>query len=100
MIVVLFWWVHLLVKLKESQAQSVTDGNGKSPGRIGGVAASAVKMKSAQFSGVSRGVVVQPSATLRSVYQHRDCLVAVLWRERLATILTYRETAPEQAAND
>lgn len=94
MIIVLFWWVYLLVKLKESRAQFKV-----SPTVTGrALAASAVKMKSAQFSGVSRVVVVQPSATLFSVYQHRDCLVAVLWRERLATILTYRETAPEQSS--
>lgn len=86
------------VKGEPGTIQSLTDGNGKSPGRIGRVAVSAVKMKSAQFSGVSRVVVVQPSATLFSVYQHRDCLVAVLWRERLATILTYGETAPEQSS--
>lgn len=55
-------------------------------------------MKSAQFSGVSWVVVVQRSATLFSVYQHRDCLVAVLWRERLATTLTYGETAPEHSS--
>lgn len=48
----------------------------------------AVHMKSAQLSAVGWVVVVRRSSALSSVYQHRDCLVAVLWRERLATTLT------------
>lgn len=58
------------------------------PSRSLAVAAAVEEMKSAQLCGVGWVVVVWWSSALSSVYQHRDCLVAVLWRERLATILT------------
>lgn len=85
------------MKLKESRAQFKVSPTvtGRAP------AASAVKMKSAQFSGVSRVVVVQPSATLFSVYQHRLSGSSAMEREVSYYINIQRDSArAEQSAKD
>lgn len=58
-------------------------------------------MKSAQLSGVSWVVVVQRSATLSSVYQHRDCGNSAMEREVSYYINIGRDSArAEQSAKD